>query len=150
LQGINPGVESMSTRWEALLRPAFLARHYRSIVFALVLINTALIVFLVVYIWTYGLESRDTRQLIQEAAPTERVTKQQVPNGTVVVDNLIVWSVPGGSQKFGASRGVLEKGDVVPILGSTEVEGELWLEVGLAGREGWVPAKSLKYIRFQR
>ncbi|RLB12888.1 MAG: hypothetical protein DRG82_16550, partial [Deltaproteobacteria bacterium] len=47
-------------------------------------------------------------------------------------------------------RGVLQRGDVVPILGSTEVEGELWLEVGLAGREGWVPAKSLKYIRFQR
>ncbi|MEA2062287.1 MAG: zinc ribbon domain-containing protein [Gemmatimonadota bacterium] len=40
-----------------VIRSTFLSRYYRPLVFALVLVNTALIIFLMVYIWIYGLGS---------------------------------------------------------------------------------------------
>ena len=44
-----------------VIRSTFIARYYRPIVFILVMINTALIVFLVGFIWFYGLDSPETR-----------------------------------------------------------------------------------------
>ncbi|MBN2287776.1 MAG: hypothetical protein JXQ83_00490 [Candidatus Glassbacteria bacterium] len=44
-----------------VIRSTLLSRNYRPIVFVLVMINTALIVFLVGYIWVYGLEDSKTR-----------------------------------------------------------------------------------------
>ncbi len=44
-----------------VIRATFISRYYRPIVFLLVMINTALIVFLVGFIWIYGLNGSDTR-----------------------------------------------------------------------------------------
>ena len=43
------------------IRATFISRYYRPIVFVLVMFNTALIVFLVGFIWIYGLDSSGTR-----------------------------------------------------------------------------------------
>ena len=44
-----------------IFRTTFFSRYYRPIVFFLVMLNTALIVFLVGFIWLYGLEDSATR-----------------------------------------------------------------------------------------
>ena len=44
-----------------VIRSTFISRYYRPIVFILVMINTALIVFLVGFIWIYGLGDSETR-----------------------------------------------------------------------------------------
>jgi len=44
-----------------VIRTTFLSRYYRPIVFFLVMLNTALIVFLVGFIWLYGLGDSETR-----------------------------------------------------------------------------------------
>jgi len=139
----------MYPRWSPVQISALVARHYRTIVFALVLVNTALIVFLLVYIWTYGLDLRNTRKLIQGSASGE-IAEQRVPDITVVVDNLVVWSKPGGAKSGGVSRGVLERGNVAPVLDSVEQDGELWFVVDRKGWAGWVPAKSVRFIDLPR
>ena len=125
---------------------AFIKRHYRGIVFGLVLVNTALIVFLVVYIWTYGLEPNNTRSFV-----TEKLTAEKPPGhfitGTTTVDKLVVWSKAGGMAKGGQSRGAIDGGKSVKILGSVEIDSGLWLEVAYGQLTGWVPASGVRSAR---
>ena len=125
---------------------AFITRHYRGIVFGLVLVNTALIVFLVVYIWTYGLEPSNTRSF-----GTENLTTGKPPGhfitGTTTVDKLVVWSKAGGKAKGGLSRGTIEGGKSMKILGSVEVDSDLWFEVAFGQLTGWVPASGVLSAR---
>lgn len=123
------------------LKSAFVVRHYRTIISSLVLLNTALIFFLIVFVWSYG-PSRDTRNLLPGASNIGTVQR-----AVVVEDNVIAWSRPGGVDSGGASRGVLERGHGVNILGSEQNGGELWLRVNWDSREGWVRAGQLRYIR---
>lgn len=122
------------------LRSEFITRHYRSIIFTLVLINTALIVFLVVYIWTYGVSFEG------------RPVKERAAIGAAVIrsDRLIVWSEPGGLRNNASSRGVVQRGDQVRVRSSGEFDGEKWVEVSFDGRIGWVPENEVDYAAVSR
>ncbi len=133
----------MGSAFGKLVETAFITRHYRSIVFAMVLVNTALIVFLVVYIWAYGLEPRDTRSLgTQSSLPEEPV--EHFVTGTVLADKLVVRSKPGGFPRGGKSQGIIDRGKSVQVLRSVEVDGDIWLEVAFGKLNGWVPAKGIR------
>ena len=133
----------MGSAFGKLVKTAFFTRHYRSIVFAMVLVNTALIVFLVVYIWAYGLEPRDTRSLgAQSSLPEEPV--EHFVTGTVLADKLVVRSKPGGFPRGGKSQGIIDRGKSVQVLRSVEVDGDIWLEVAFGKLNGWVPAKGIR------
>lgn len=139
----------MDSAFGRRLRNAFIIRHYRSIVFGLVLVNTALIVFLIVYIWTYGPEPRDTRSLgAQSFSPREPV--EHFITGTVLEDKLVVWSKAGGRESGGQSRGIIDRGKSVQMLRSAEVDGDKWLEVAFGGLNGWVPAQSIRSDKLTR
>ena len=133
----------MLSFWNKLARPDIIAGHYRGIILTAVLINTTLIVFLVVFIWTYGLELRGTRQIAGQGFPGGRETLLPVEM-TVQAERIIVWSKPGGVDKGAASRGILDQGEKVQVLDRVEFEGAIWLEVALEGRRGWVPAAGIK------
>lgn len=117
----------------------FIARHYRGIIFTLVLINTALIVFLLVYIWTFG--ATIGRSPVTEAA--------SVASAVILTDRQIVWSKPGGLRNGASSRGVVQKGNEVRVHSLGEFESERWVEVSFSGRIGWVPEKEIKYLENQ-
>lgn len=123
----------MSPLTDRILKPACLARHYRGIIVSLVMLNTALIVFLIVYIWTYQPEGGQPGK----AAP--------IAAGEVRAERVIMWSEPGGLADGAESRGVLEQGSKVEILRGRKFEGELWLEVAAGEREGWIPERDVAY-----
>ncbi len=127
----------MFSSWRRVFMPEIVARRYRGIIFILVLVNTALIVFLVVYIWTYAPYSPDTSQRKKSGLKSPE-TEINMPEMTVAVDNLILWSRPGGARAGGASRGVLDKGITLLLLDSTDFNSEKWYKVGLGDRDGWV------------
>jgi hypothetical protein len=133
----------MGSAFGKLVKTAFFTRHYRSIVFAMVLVNTALIVFLVVYIWAYGLEPRDTRSLGAQSSLREEPVEHFV-TGTVLADKLVVRSKPGGFPRGGKSQGIIDRGKSVQVLRSVEVDGDIWLEVAFGKLNGWVPAKGIR------
>lgn len=133
----------MASAFGKLVKTAFITRHYRSIVFAMVLVNTALIVFLVVYIWAYGLEPRDTRSLGAQSSLREEPVEHFV-TGTVLADKLVVRSKPGGFPRGGKSQGIIDRGKSVQVLRSVEVDGDIWLEVAFGKLNGWVPAKGIR------
>jgi len=136
----------MDSAFGKLVITAFITRHYRSIVFALVLVNTALIVFLVVYIWAYGLEPRNTRSLgAQSSSPKEPAEHFFI--GTVLTDKIVVWSKAGAMARGGKSQGIIDRGKSVQVLSSVEVDGDLWLEVAFGELNGWVPAKGIRSER---
>jgi hypothetical protein len=132
----------MDSVFGKLVNTAFITRHYRSIVFGLVLVNTSLIVFLIVYIWTYGLEPRHTRSLGAPSVSTEQ-SLQRFVTGAVLADKLVVWSKAGGMASGGQSQGIIDRGESVNVLRRVEVEGDLWLEVAFGELTGWVPAESI-------
>jgi hypothetical protein len=132
----------MFSRWRSVFMPEIVARRYRGIIFTLVLVNTALIVFLVVYIWTYAPYSPDTSQR-KKSGLKAKETEINMPEMTVAADNLILWSRPGGAKAGGASRGILDKGITVLLLDSTDFDSEKWYNVGLEGRDGWVQARGV-------
>jgi hypothetical protein len=136
----------MSLSWSKVLRPGFVQQHYRRIVFALALVKTALIVFLVVYIWTYGLESSGTR-LLGPRVTAEPALEGKYGEGTVVADKLVVRAAPGGTARGSDSVAVIVLGEEVRILGSLELDGAIWVEVGAQSGRGWVPASGVRYIR---
>ena len=132
----------MDSVFGKLVNTAFITRHYRSIVFGLVLVNTALIVFLIVYIWTYGLEPRNTRSLGTQNSSIEK-PEQHFITGAVLADKLVVWSKAGGMASGGQSQGIIDRGKSVKVLRSVEVDGDLWLEVAFGELTGWMPAESI-------
>ena len=132
----------MDSVFGRLINTAFITRHYRRIVFVLVLVNTTLIVFLIVYIWTFGLEPRHTRSLGAPGVSTEQPLQRFV-TGAVLADKLVVWSKAGGMAAGGWSRGTIDRGKSVKVLRSVEVNGDLWLEVAFGELTGWVPAESI-------
>ncbi len=136
----------MRERLTSILMPPVVARHYRPVIFALVLLNTALIVFLVVYIWTYG-QAEELRG--PSAARAE--SGEQLPRMVVTaVERLPVWDRAGGERVGGAGRGMLAKGDSAPVLERRMLDGELWYELGLEGHSGWVPARGVRDARLAR
>jgi len=132
----------MDSVFGRLVNTAFIIRNYRSIVFGLVLVNTALIAFLIVYIWTYGLEPRNTRELGARKSSIEK-PGQHFITGAVLVERLVVWSRAGGAASGGQSRGIIDRGESVKVLRSAEVDGDLWFEVASGELNGWVPARSI-------
>ena len=137
----------MFSRWRCVFMPEIVTRRYRGIIFTLVLVNTALIVFLVVYIWTYApYSSPDTRQR-KKSGLKSLETEINMPEMTVAADNLILWSRPGGAKAGGASRGVLDKGITVPLLDSMQSGDQKWYRISFEGREGWVEERGLNYIQ---
>ncbi len=118
----------------------FITRYYRTIITSLVLMNTALIFFLIVYIWSYGLGNEPQGSFFNET----------IPHATVVVDSQTVWSGPGGSAAGAEKRGVLERGLSVEIIDSSEVDGEPWRRLLWEGGGGWVPARAVRFIHTAR
>jgi len=59
-----------------VIRSTFISRYYRPIVFILVMINTALIVFLVGFIWIYGMEEPGTRSYEKKEPTVEQMTRE--------------------------------------------------------------------------
>jgi hypothetical protein len=119
---------------EKILKPDFVARHYRGIIISLVLVNIALIVFLIVYIWVF---SPVTTPIISSGEP--------VAVGLVRADRLIMWSEPGGLEQGAESRGVVEKGSRVQILQGRLLDQQMWLEVIAGERRGWIPDQDVDY-----
>lgn len=115
------------------LRPGFVARNYHGIIIGLVLVNTALIMFLIVYIWVF--------------APTgaPEAPGEPIAAGVVRADRLIMWSEPGGLEHGAESRGVVEQGSEVQVLRGQRFEDELWLEVISGERRGWIPEAEVDY-----
>jgi hypothetical protein len=118
----------------SLLRPAFVARHYRGIIVTLVLLNTALIVFLIVYIWEYAPQVREVT-----------TGSEPIAAGVVKADRMILWSAPGGLEHGAESRGVLEQGREVKIIRGQRLDGRLWLEVVAGDRGGWLLEPDIEY-----
>jgi len=139
----------MNSVFGKLVNSAFITRHYQSIVFTLVLINTALIVFLVIYIWTYGLQPSGTRSLGGQSSVAESPVQRFIP-GSVLENKLVVWSKAGGIARGAQSRGIIEKGESVQVLGSVEVDGDVWFEVQFGDLSGWVPAAGIRSDRRKR
>jgi len=136
----------MDSVFGKLVKTAFITRHYRSIVFGLVLVNTALIVFLVVYILAYGLEPRNTRSFGPRSSLPEEPVEHFI-TGTVLADKLVVWSKAGGIPRGGKSQGVIDRGKSVQVLRSVEVDGDIWLEVAFGELNGWVQAQGIRSDR---
>ncbi|MFC1537643.1 hypothetical protein ACFL4P_02325 [Gemmatimonadota bacterium] len=61
-----------------VIRSTFISRYYRPIVFILVMINTALIVFLVGFIWFYGLDSAETRSYETKRPSVEQTSGESL------------------------------------------------------------------------
>ena len=59
-----------------VIRSTFISRYYRPIVFIMVMINTALIVFLVGFIWIYGLEGAGTRSYEKKEPMVEQLIRE--------------------------------------------------------------------------
>ena len=59
-----------------VIRSTFISRYYRPLVFILVMINTALIVFLVGFIWIYGMEGAGTRSYQTKEPTVEQLTRE--------------------------------------------------------------------------
>ncbi|MCE5270508.1 hypothetical protein LLH00_04420 [bacterium] len=127
------------------LKNAFVARHYRTFIFSLVLINTALIFFLIVYIWSYGSESATGRW-----AATGTLSRRAVQPAVVVAESETAWSEPGGAGAGAVSRGVLERGLSVDIVDSTRQDGQLWYCLTWNEGRGWVPAGAVRFIQAAR
>lgn len=102
--------------------------------------NTALIFFLIVYIWSYGPENE----------PRGRFSGETIHHAIVVSDSQTVWSEPGGSSAGAEKRGVLERGLSVEIVDSSEVDGEPWRRLLWEGGDGWVPARVVRFIHTAR
>ena len=135
------GKRDTGARMRNPLKTEFVTSNYRTIIFSLVLLNTALIFFLIVFIWSYD-AARNTRDLLSGA-----VNQTEFQPGMITQDNVIAWSRPGGAAFSAASRGILERGRSIRILGSEEAAGELWLKINWDSREGWVQARRVRYIR---
>jgi hypothetical protein len=118
-----------------ILRPSIVARHYRGIIVTLVMVNTALIVFLIVYIWSFAPDSHDS-------LPGE----VPIAVGEVNTQRLILWSEPGGLEHGAESRGVVEKGSTVRILRGQRFEQDLWLNVIAGERTGWLLENDIDYV----
>jgi hypothetical protein len=132
--------EVQEARLRNPLKNEFVTRHYRTIIFSLVLMNTALIFFLIVFIWSYGPENE----------PRGRFLGETIRHAAVVADSQTVWSEPGGSAAGAEKRGVLERGLSVEIVDSSEVDGEPWCRLLWEGGGGWVPARAVRFIRTAR
>jgi len=116
-------------------RPAIVERHYRGIIVSLVLVNTALIVFLIVYIWAFAPSGNED---LSNGVP--------IVNGVVRTERLILWSKPGGLEHGAESRGVVEKGSTVRILRGQRFEQDLWLDVIAGERTGWLLESDIDYV----
>ncbi len=114
-------------------RPEFVANHYRGIIVTLVMVNTALIMFLIVYIWVFA----PAPALVGDAEP--------IAAGVVRTDRLIMWSEPGGLEYGAESRGVVERGSRVDVLRGQRLEQDLWLQVIAGNRRGWIPESEIDY-----
>ncbi|MBW7994975.1 MAG: hypothetical protein FVQ81_00090 [Candidatus Glassbacteria bacterium] len=121
-----------------IFRPGFVEGHYRGIIVSLVLLNTALIMFLIVYIWTFA------------PAVQPNGGNDPIAAGVVLADRLIMWSEPGGLEHGAESRGVAEKGSTVEVLRGQRFEDELWLEVLSGERRGWIPENDVDYAPRQQ
>lgn len=127
------------------LKNKFVARHYRTIIFGLVLINTALIFFLIVYIWSYG-----SGNAIGQRGLTAAFSGKTVQSAVVVAESETAWSEPGGAGAGAVSRGVLERGLSVEIVDSTRQDGELWYCIAWNEGRGWVTAGAVRFIQASR
>ncbi len=124
----------MPTRGKTgVFKPDFVACHYRGIIVTLVLVNTALIMFLIIYIQIFS----PGRSPIGRAEP--------IAAGVVRDDRLIMWSEPGGLEQGARSRGVARRGSKVDVLRAQRLEQELWLEVVVGDRRGWIPESGIDY-----
>jgi hypothetical protein len=116
-----------------ILKPDFIAHHYRGVIVTLVMVNTALIMFLIVYIWLFS-------PSIVPAGSAEPIAA-----GVVKTDRLIMWSKPGGLEHGAESRGVVEQESRVEVLRGQRLDQTLWLEVTAGDRRGWIPESEVDY-----
>ena len=116
-----------------VLKPHFVARYYRGIIVTLVMVNTVLIMFLIIYLWAFS------------PSMSYRGRAEPITAGVVLADRLIMWSEPGGLEQGAQSRGVAERGGAVDVLRAQRLDQELWLEVAVDGRQGWVPESGIDY-----